>query len=107
MKKCFVSMVTFCLLVIVSAACSRSESSWREAVSLYKSALCKSYNSLKNPTTDMQEALRRSTEIQSEIEQMKEKLEQVKSELSDDEKRAFLQAIADATRDAGLGKCSD
>lgn len=55
----------------------------------------------------MQEALRRSTEIQSEIEQMKEKLEQVKSELSDDEKRAFLQAIADATRDAGLGKCSD
>lgn len=55
----------------------------------------------------MQELQRRSTEIQREVEQMKEKLEQLKSQLNDDEKREFLQAIADATRDASLGTCSD
>ena len=62
---------------------------------------------MKNPTMNLQEIQRRSAEVQGEVERMKEKLEELTSQLSDDEKREFLQAIADATRDAGLGKCSD
>ncbi|HRK04623.1 MAG TPA: hypothetical protein PLW14_05945 [Chlorobiota bacterium] len=107
MRRGCVAMVTFSLLVIVSAACSHSEPPWKEAVVLYKSALCKSYSAMKNPTMNLQEIQRRSAEVQGEVERMKEKLEELKSQLSDDEKREFLQAIADATRDAGLGKCSD